>query len=78
MIVFISQLVMILAMLFMFINPGLTSFVIVAITWFLAYLTFLIYGIYTQQVGFVMIFVLNIFIVFLGLFIKLDRNENDE
>ena len=50
------------------------------IMWFLAQLTFLAYGIETDQIGFVFLFIFNIIITFIGIFVKLDSTveEDDE
>lgn len=62
----------------MFINPGVASFIVMSLTWFLANLTFLIYGLYTEQIGFILLFIVNIVIIFLGIFVKLDREEDED
>ena len=49
-----------------------------ALAWFVAQTTFLIYGISTDQIGFVLLFVINLAIMFLGIFIKLDKDREGE
>jgi hypothetical protein len=64
----------------MFVSVTTGSFIFMTVMWFLAQLTFLIYGIETDQIGFVFLFIFNIIITFIGIFVKLDSTveENDE
>lgn len=62
----------------MFINQSAISFGFMITTWFLAQLTFLVYGIETNQIGFILLFIVYIAILFFGMFVKLDKNDEDD
>jgi hypothetical protein len=46
--------------------------------WFFAQLAFLAYGVSTDQIGFILLFVFNIIITFVGIFVKLDSTVEEE
>ncbi len=70
---------MMLSIFVMFIAVNTGSFIFMTLMWFSAQLAFLSYGIATDQIGFVLLFVFNIIITFVGIFVKLDPTaEEDE
>jgi hypothetical protein len=46
--------------------------------WFVAQLAFLSYGVATDQIGFILLFVFNIIITFVGIFVKLDPTAEED
>jgi len=77
-IVFLTQVLMITSIFIMFISVTTGSFIFMTIMWFLAQLTFLAYGIETDQIGFVFLFIFNIIITFIGIFVKLDSTVEED
>jgi hypothetical protein len=62
----------------MFISVSVASFSLMLFFWFIAQLAFLIYGLATDQFGFILLFLFNIVISFIGIFIKMAPDEEDE
>lgn len=54
-------------------NATISAFILMALFWFIAQLVFLFYGISTDQIGFVFLFIFNIILTIIGIFIKLDN-----
>lgn len=70
---------LILSMLIMMINPRLSSFIIMALFWITNQMIILFYGIETDQIGFVLMFAFNLIILFIGLFVQIGaEREQDE
>jgi hypothetical protein len=62
----------------MFISVTTPSFIFMTSMWFFAQLAFLAYGVSTDQIGFILLFVFNIIITFVGIFVKLDSTVEEE
>lgn len=60
----------------MFTKPHAVTFIITFITWAAAMITKLLYGLATDQIGFVLLFFLDIFMIFL-VFVITGRYIND-
>lgn len=71
---------MMISIFIMFISVSVASFGLMLFFWFIAQLTYLIYGIATDQFGFILLFLFNIIISFIGIFIKMapDEEEDDD
>jgi len=76
-IVFFSQIMFTIAIFLVIISHGIFSIVIMLFFWFLSQIIFLFYGIATDQIGFVLLFLFNLIIAILGIFVKIDNSTND-
>ncbi len=77
-IVFFSQVMMMLSIFIMIANTTIGSFILMTSFWLISQFTFLFYGIFTDQIGFVFLFVFNVILTIIGIFVKLDNVEGWE
>jgi hypothetical protein len=59
-------------------NATVGSFIVMTSFWLISQFTFLFYGIFTDQIGFVFLFAFNLILTIVGIFIKLDNVETWE
>ncbi len=66
---------MLMTMVSLFYKLTVGKIILTIVTWFISWITTLVYGIQTQQLGFVLLFVAQLLMVFL-IFIFYGRNIN--
>jgi hypothetical protein len=64
---------MMLSIFIMLANATFGSFILMTSFWLISQFTFLFYGIFTDQIGFVFLFVFNLILTIIGIFVKLDN-----
>jgi hypothetical protein len=79
-VVFFAYMLSVLGIFWMLTNPSGPSLFVMVFFWFLLQVSFLSYGLMKDQAGFLLIFALNIVIVFVGMFVRVegDREYDDE
>jgi hypothetical protein len=77
-IVFFSQTILMISIFILLATVSTASFVFMTFFWFLAQIIFLFYGISTDQIGFVFLFLFNIIITVIGIFVNLDKSAEWE
>lgn len=80
-IVFFSQTMLMISIFILLATVSTASFVFMILFWFLAQIVFLFYGILTEQTGFVFLFLFNIVITIIGIFVNFDKSaewDDDE
>jgi hypothetical protein len=70
----------VIGIFWMLTNPSGPSLFVMVLFWFLFQAALLTYSLLTDQIGFLLIFVLNIVLVFVGMFVRVegDREYDDE
>jgi ABC-type transport system involved in multi-copper enzyme maturation permease subunit len=69
---------MMFSIFIMIANATVGSFILMTSFWLISQFTFLFYGIFTDQIGFVFLFAFNLILTIIGIFIKLDNVETWE
>jgi len=69
---------MMFSIFIMIANATVGSFIVMTSFWLISQFTFLFYGIFTDQIGFVFLFAFNLILTIVGIFIKLDNVETWE
>jgi ABC-type transport system involved in multi-copper enzyme maturation permease subunit len=69
---------MMFSIFIMIANATVGSFILMTSFWLISQFTFLFYGIFTDQIGFVFLFAFNVILTIIGIFIKLDNVETWE
>lgn len=80
-IVFFSQTMLMISIFILLATVSTASFVFMILFWFLAQIVFLFYGIFTEQTGFIFLFLFNIVITIIGIFVNFDKSaewDDDE
>lgn len=80
-IVFFSQTMLMTSIFILLARVSTASFVFMILFWFLAQIVFLFYGIFTEQTGFIFLFLFNIVITIIGIFVNFDKStewDDDE
>lgn len=73
-IVFFSQAILMISIFILLATVSTASFVFMTIFWFVSQIIFLFYGISTEQIGFIFLFLFNIIITVIGIFVNLDKS----
>lgn len=77
-IVFFAHVFLIIGILFMIVSPSLFTFSIMFFSWVLSTLSFLFYGIYTEEVGFIYLAIFDMLLLFFGLFVRIDSRYDED